>query len=63
MGYFEKLVKFLKFSFVFDFFFTNKARKLKVAESDQAKASLTEPWLVTDEANRSPVVWEQFARR
>ena len=40
---------------VFDLF-TKKARKLKVAESNQAKASLTKPWLATDEANRSPVV-------
>ena len=29
------------------------ARKLKVAESNQAKASLTKPWLATDKANRS----------
>ena len=36
--------------------FINKARKLKVAESNQAKASLTEKWLATDKANRSPVV-------
>ena len=36
--------------------FTNKARKLKVEESDQAKVSITKPWLATDEANRSPVV-------
>ena len=28
----------------------------KVAVSNQAKASLTKPWLATDEANRSPVV-------
>ena len=39
--------------FLFDLF-TNKARKLKVAESNQAKAGFTKPWLVTDEANRSP---------
>ena len=39
------------------------ARKLKVAESNQAKASLTKPWLATDEAKRSLVVWEQYARR
>ena len=43
--------------------FTNKARKLKVAESNQAKASLTKQWLATDEANRSLVVCEEFARR
>ena len=36
--------------------FTNKARKLKVAESNQAEASPTKPWLAADEANRSPVV-------
>ena len=30
--------------------------KLKVAESNQAKASITKPWLATDEGNRSPVV-------
>ena len=35
--------------------FTNKAWKLKVAESSHAKASLTKPCLATDEANRSPV--------
>ena len=42
---------------------TNKAIKLKVAESNQAKASLTKPCLATDEATRLPVVWDQFARR
>ena len=53
------------FNFCNQFFylFTNKARKLKGAESNQAKASLTKPWLAADEANRSPVVWEQFAQR
>ena len=30
---------------------------------NQAKANLTKQWLCTDKANRSPVVWEQFARR
>ena len=54
--------KFLKIRFLFDLF-TNKARKLKVAESNQANASLTKPWLATFEANRLPVVWEQFAQR
>ena len=29
----------------------------------QGKANLTKQWLGTDEANCSPVVWEQFARR
>ena len=29
------------------------ARKLKVVESNQAKASLAKPWLPTDEAKRS----------
>ena len=29
---------------------------------NKAKASLPEPWLPTDEANRSPVVWVQSAR-
>ena len=54
---------FFKISiFLFDLF-TNKARKLKFSESIQAKARLTKPWLATDEANRSPVVWEQFAGR
>ena len=33
--------------------FTNTTRKLKVAQSNQAKASLTKPWLATDEANWS----------
>ena len=32
------------------------ARKLKVAESNQAKASISKSWLATDEANRSRVV-------
>ena len=45
----------LQISFLFDLF-TNKAIKLKVAESNQAKASLSKPWLATDEANHSPVV-------
>ena len=53
--------KFLKYQFFY--LFTNKARKLKFAESNEAKASLTKPWLASDEANRSPVVWEQFFRR
>ena len=39
------------------------ARNQKIAESNQAKASFTKQWLGTDEANRSPVVWEQFTRR
>ena len=39
-------------SFLFGLF-TNKARKLKVAESNQSKASLTKPWLATDEADLS----------
>ena len=42
-------------SSLFDLF-TNKARKLQVAQSNQAKASLIKPWLAADEANRSPVV-------
>ena len=45
----------ISFFFLFDLF-TNKARKLNVAQSNQAKANLTKPWLATDEANRSPVV-------
>ena len=54
---------FLKFCNILQLFkisvfnlFTNEARKLKVAESNQAKASLTIPWLATDEANRSLVL-------
>ena len=35
---------------------------LQVAESNQAKASLPKQWLATEEANRSLVVREQFAR-
>ena len=31
--------------------FTNQTRKLKGAESNQAKASLTKLWLATDEIN------------
>ena len=50
---------FLNISFLFDLF-TSRARKLKVAVSNRAKASLTKPRLATDEANRSPVGWEQF---
>ena len=30
---------------------------------NQGKANVTKQWLGTDEANRSSVVWEQFARR
>ena len=48
-------MQIFKISFLFDSF-TNKARKLRVAESNQDKASLSKPWLATDEANRSPVV-------
>ena len=52
-----KYAIFFKISvfFLFDLF-TNKARKLKVAKSNHAKASLTKLWLTTDEANRSPVI-------
>ena len=50
-------------SFSFKFCNIRKARKLKVAELNQAKDSLKKPWLATDEANRLSVVWEQFARR
>ena len=39
--------KLQNISFLFDSF-TNKARKLKVAESNQAKGSLTKPWLASD---------------
>ena len=53
---------FLNIRFLFHSF-TNKARNLKVAGSNQAKAGFTKPWLATGEANRSLVVWEQFARR
>ena len=41
---------------------TNQARKLKVADPNHAKASLTKQWPATEEANRSLVVREQFAR-
>ena len=44
-----------KISFLFDLF-TNKAINLKVADSNQVKASFTKPWLATDEVNQSPVV-------
>ena len=53
---------FCKFS-KYQFIYLQKRLENKVAESNQAKASLTKPWLATDEANRSPVVWKQFARR
>ena len=46
---------FLNISFLFDLS-ANKARKPKVAESNQAKASLVKPWLATDEAYCSPIV-------
>ena len=49
------ILQIFKTSFLFDLV-TNKARKLKVKESNQAKANLTKPWLATDEANRLPVV-------
>ena len=45
------------------FYLNDLLTRLKVAELNQAKASLTKPWLATDEINGSPVVWEQFARR
>ena len=35
---------------------TNKARKLKVLESNQAKVILTKPWLATDKGNRPPAL-------
>ena len=54
----SNILQIFKISFLFDLF-TNNTRK--IAESIQAKASLTKPWLATDKANRSPVVWEQFA--
>ena len=38
---------FVNISFSFSLF-TNKARKLKFAESNQAKAGLTKLWLATD---------------
>ena len=50
---FATFFKFLKYQF---YLFTNKARKLKAAESNQAKDSITKLWLATDKANRSPVV-------
>ena len=40
---------FFKISIFLFGFFTNKVRKLKVAESSQAKASFTKPWIATDE--------------
>ena len=51
----QYFVKFLNICFLFDLF-TNKARKLKVAESNQAKGSLTKQWLATDETDCSPGV-------
>ena len=59
---FARFSQISKISFLLDLF-TNKARNLKVAESNQAKDGLTKPLPATDEANRSPVVWKQFARR
>ena len=57
--YLQFFVSFLNISFLFDLF-TNQARKLKVRESNQAKARLTKPWLANEQDNRSPVVSEQF---
>ena len=56
-GCFFKIRNILQFfkTLVFDLF-TNKARNLKVAESNKAKASLTKPWLAINKANRSLVV-------
>ena len=54
-SFLKKILKLQIFKISVDLF-TNKARKLKIAESNQAKASLTEPWLATDEDNRSLVV-------
>ena len=51
--------KFLSIRFLFDLF-TNKASKLKVEESNQAKANLAEPWLATNEATRLPPVLETY---
>ena len=45
-------MQIFKAVFLFDLF-TNRARKLKFAASNQANASLTKPWLATDEANLS----------
>ena len=52
---------FLDFAFSFDLLL--RLRIIKVAESNQAKASLRKRWLATKEANRLPVVCGQFARR
>ena len=53
---FCNILQIFKISVFLSDLFTNKARKLKDAESNLAIVSLTKPWLATDEANRSPVV-------
>ena len=55
---FSNILQIFKIGFLFDLF-TNNTRK--IAESNQAKASLTKPCSANDKANRSPVVWEQFS--
>ena len=54
-GSFSLIFAIKNICFLFDLV-SNKARKLKVAELNQAKASLTKPWLDTDEANHSLAV-------
>ena len=48
-------ISFQNISFLFELF-TSKARKLKVAESNQAKAGLDKLWLAAVKAISSPVV-------
>ena len=60
-AFFKNFAIFCKFFYSVFYlicFFTKKARKLKVFESNPAKTGLTKPWLAADEVNRSPVVRE-----
>ena len=51
----ELLLQFFKLS-VFFLYLLTRLENEKFAESNQANASLTKPWLITDEAKRSSVV-------
>ena len=53
---FCNILQFFKISVFYLIFFTYKARKLKVSESNQAKTGLTNPSLAADEVNRLQVV-------
>ena len=58
-----KILQYFAIFLNINFLFTNKARKLNIAALNQAKASLTKPWLATNEDNCSLVFWERFIWR